>query len=89
MDFIKYTFALLVFAWATVTPYLDTAPLEFTPPVYETVDTTFIDMVGVIDSLETEVYMEFNEAKTKVIRNHKTIVKCAHKVDSLYEKIGK
>lgn len=89
MDFIKYTFALLVFACATVTPDLDTAPLEFTPPVYETVDTTFIDMVGVIDSLETEVYMEFNEAKTKVIRNHKTIVKCAHKVDSLYEKIGK
>ena len=44
MDFIKYTFALLVFAWATVTPDLDTAPLEFTPPVYETVDTAFIDL---------------------------------------------
>lgn len=85
MDFIKYTFALIVFAWATVTPDLDTSPKKLTPPVYEVADTSFIEMVTTIDSMETRVFAEATKAKSKVIRNHNTIVKCAKEVDSLYE----
>lgn len=89
MDFIKYTFALVVFAWATLSPELEDTPQTFIPPASVTLDTSFVDMVVTIDSLENTVDKEVYKAKKKIIHNHTTIVKCAHEVDSLYESINK
>ena len=84
MDIIKYTFALIVFAWATVTPNLDTRTEDYTEPLLYIEDTSFTDMVSEIDSLENQIDLEVDKVRRKVITNHKTIVKYATEVDSMY-----
>lgn len=84
MDIIKYTFALIVFAWATVTPNLDTRTEDYTEPLLYIEDTSFTDMVSEIDSLENQIDLEVDKVRHKVITNHKTIVKYATEVDSMY-----
>lgn len=88
MDFIKYTFAIIVFTWAALTPELEKTPQAVSPYATAAVDTSFVDMVVTIDSLETTVDREVIKAKSKVVRNHNIIIKYAHKVDSLYETIN-